>query len=75
MCFYGGYLWQWRHHGREARQQRRRADHAKPVIHLPANSGNATVKIVRITVLHVSADPATERYASTMYVMEDAKME
>jgi hypothetical protein len=35
MCFHGGYLRQWRHHGREARQQRRRTDRAKPVIHLP----------------------------------------
>jgi hypothetical protein len=39
MCFHGGYLRQWRHHGqdhgREARQQHRRTDRAKPVINLP----------------------------------------
>ena len=40
----------------------------------PANSGNAAAKIVRIAALHVSASAATERYASTMYVIDDAKM-
>lgn len=40
----------------------------------PANSGNAAANVVRIVVLHVSANDAIGRCATTMYVKEDVKM-
>ena len=40
----------------------------------PANKGNAAAKVVRIVVLHVSANDAIDLCATTMYVKEDVKM-
>ena len=39
-----------------------------------ANSGNTAANVVRIVVLHVSANDAMGRCATTMYVKEDVNI-